>query len=288
MFSRSFKNLTKTANFKTSQSGLRYASTHIITEIHPENDEIGILKMNAPPINALSRPFLAELQSAIQDLEKNEDIRAMILTANKPGIFSAGLDIKEMWRKDEADVRKFWVQLQDTWRTLYASPLLTVAAINGTAPAGGCLLSISCDHRVMGAHPKFQIGLNETKLGLVAPKWFAMPFEGLVGKRRAERYLYLGHLLPVEEALEVGLIDEAVDPRQVFEKATEAAESYLNVPDFARAGTKLHVTRKDNLEWFDKNREYDVELFVNTVTNESVQSSLDMYMAMLQAKSKKA
>jgi len=281
MLSRSFKFLTR----PTTQA-LRAAS-NIITEVHPDNDEIAVLKMNAPPINALSRPFLADLQKAIQDVEKDEDIRALILTSNKPGIFSAGLDIKEMWRRPEEDVRKFWVQLQDTFRTLYASPLLTVAAINGTSPAGGCLLSISCDHRVMGDHPKFQIGLNETKLGLVAPKWFTLPFIDLVGPRRAERYLYLGHLLPVSEALEVGLIDEAVPPQEVLERATEAAESYLNVPDFARAGTKIHVTRKDHLEWFDNNREYDLNMFISVVTDEKVQQALDMYMAMLQAKAKK-
>ena len=284
MLSRSIKSLSKITSLR-AQNSLRFSS-NIITEIHPENDEVAVLKLNAPPVNALSRPFLADLQKSIQDLEKNKDIRAMILTSSNNKIFSAGLDIKEMWRREESEVREFWKQLQDTWLTLYSTRLLTVAGINGTSPAGGCLLAISCDHRVMAQHPKFNIGLNETKLGLVAPKWFAMPFEDLVGKRKAEAYLYKGHLLPVPEALQVGLIDEAVEADQVMEAALEAAESYLNVPDFARAGTKQQITRKDNIDWMKKNRGMDLEVFVATVMDEKVQGALDMYMAMLGAAKK--
>merc|ERR1712173_224207 len=221
------------------------AASSIITDIHPDNDEIAIVKMNAPPINALSRPFLHELEQAIDKLEKDEDIRAMVLTANKPGIFSAGLDIFEMYGKDRDSLGAFWRQLQDTWLKLYQSPLMTVAAINGTSPAGGCLLSISCDYRVMVDHKKFQIGLNETKLGLVAPPWFAKPFVACLGEREAEKALYLGTLYSVAEAKRVGLIDEKIDVKEnIIDAAVEKAEQFLEVPDFARIGTKQNITRK--------------------------------------------
>ena len=181
------RRVLKPSNFNSFS---KRAASSIITDIHPDNDEIAIVKMNAPPINALSRPFLQELEQAIDKLEKDEDIRAMVLTANKPGIFSAGLDIFEMYGKDRESLGAFWTQLQNTWLKLYKSPLMTVAAINGTSPAGGCLLSISCDYRIMADHKKFQIGLNETKLGLVAPPWFAKPFVSCIGEREAEKALY--------------------------------------------------------------------------------------------------
>jgi len=265
----------------------RRAASKIITEIHPENDEVAIVKMNAPPINALSRQFLKELEDSIDALEKDEDVRAMVLTSQNPGIFSAGLDIFEMYGKDKESLGAFWTQLQDTWLKLYKSPLLTVAAINGTSPAGGCLMSISCDHRVMVNHPKFQIGLNETKLGLVAPPWFAKPFIHCIGHREAEKALYKGTLYSVQEALDVGLIDQAVAPTDnITEKAVEIAEGYLDVPDFARIGTKQNITRKDTIEWFDKIREADVEVFQNIVGQKKVQQALGMYVQMLKAKSK--
>jgi len=259
----------------------------IITSIHPENDEVAIVKMNAPPINALSRPFLADLEKAIDDLEKDEDVRAMILTANKPGIFSAGLDIFEMYGKDRESHGKFWTQLQDTWLKLYKTPLMTVAAINGTSPAGGCLMSISCDYRIMNDHKRFQIGLNETKLGLVAPPWFVKPFVSCVGEREAEKALYLGTLYSVADALRVGLIDESCAPdANILDVALERAEQFLEVPDFARIGTKQNITRRETIEWFNTIREDDVKVFQDVVSDEKVQSALGMYVQMLKAKSK--
>ena len=58
------------------------------------------------------------------------------------------------------------------WLSLYMAPLPVIAAINDAAPAGGCLMAMSCDYRIMAQHPKFNIGLNETLLGIVAPTWF--------------------------------------------------------------------------------------------------------------------
>ena len=121
MMRRIFHPLKKCSNLRALSS--------IITEIHPENDEIAVLKMNAPPINALSSNLLKELEESIQTLEQNEDIRGMILTSAKPGIFSAGLNLFELYNNDEESLVKFWTQVQDTWFTLYKSPLATVAAI---------------------------------------------------------------------------------------------------------------------------------------------------------------
>jgi len=271
----------------TVSSFSKRAASSIITEMHPENDEVAIVKMNAPPINALSKSFLAELELAIDTLEKDEDVRAMILTANRPGIFSAGLDIFEMYGKDKESLGEFWTQLQNTWLKLYKTPLMTVAAINGTSPAGGCLLSISCDYRVMADHKKFQIGLNETKLGLVAPPWFVKPYVSCIGEREAEKALYLGTLYSVDDALKIGLIDEKVDLKEnIVDVALERAEQFLEVPDFARIGTKQSITRKDTIEWFDTIREKDVAVFQHIVSDKKVQGALGMYVQMLKAKSK--
>merc|ERR1711976_89868 len=102
---------------------------------------------------------------------------------------------------------------------LYGSRLATIAAINGHSPAGGCLMAISCDHRVM-AEGKFTIGLNETLLGIVAPFWFQDTMVNTVGHRETERALQLGLLYSAEEAKKVGLVDQLVPQEQVMEAAT--------------------------------------------------------------------
>lgn len=75
----------------------------------------------------------------------------------------------EMYKPDVARAKQFWSTLQDVWLKLYGSSFPTAVAINGHSPAGGCLLSLCTEYRVMCKN--FTIGLNETRLGIVAPTW---------------------------------------------------------------------------------------------------------------------
>ena len=144
---------------------------------HPDNPEIAIISLDAKPTNALSKNTLRELENIITKLEteklNNTHIRGLILTSSVPGIFSAGLDIFEFYDKPVEDVEQFYKQVQNTFIKLYSTKLVTIAAINGTSPAGGCLLAIACDYRLMARHPKFQIGLNQVdRIGLCPQKWY--------------------------------------------------------------------------------------------------------------------
>jgi len=257
------------------------------TSIHPENDEIAVVKLSAPPINALSKNMLRSLESTVKSLEQEEDVKGFILTSEKPGIFSAGLDIFSMYGKNREELTEFWTSVQDLWKALYGTPLATVASINGTSPAGGCLLATCCDHRVMVNHPKFNIGLNETKLGLVAPLFFVRAYQNCIGPRLTERHLNLGTLFDVETAQKIGLVDDVVKSAEdCFDKSFERAEEYCEIIDKARSNTKL-LLRSETLEWFEGYREKDLELFLTCVQDPMVQNSLNMYVKMLQAKSKK-
>ena len=86
------------------------------------------------------------------------------------------------------------------------------------------------------------------------------------------------------EAVQVGLIDESAQPGEVFDRATQTAKAYLKVPDFARSASKIQVTRRKHIEWFDGNRGRDLDNFLNLMSDEKVQQSFDMYMAMMQKK----
>lgn len=76
-----------------------------------------------------------------------------------------------MYGRTDDELREYWTHVQDMWLSLYMAPIPMIAAINGAAPAGGCQIAMSCDYRIMAQHPKFNIGLNETLLGIVAPTW---------------------------------------------------------------------------------------------------------------------
>lgn len=112
---------------------------------------------------------------------------------------------------------------------MYTSRLATVAAIEGHSPAGGCLLAMCCDWRVM-ATGKPMIGLNETQLGIVAPPWFKDTFVNTIGHREAEKMLGLGLQVDASKAKSIGLVDEAVPVEEVFPRAEAAMTRWLMIP----------------------------------------------------------
>lgn len=244
------------------------------------NTGVAVIKMQKPPVNSLSLEFLTEFAISMEKLEMDRECRGVILTSSIPNIFSAGLDITEMCGKSPEHTGEFWRSVQEMWLKLYGSSLVTIAAINGASPAGGCLMAMSCDYRIMADHPKYQIGLNETKLGIVAPFWFKDTITNTIGRRAAERSLQLGLLYPAPEALRIGLVDHLVPQDKVMPTALSTMSEWLTIPDHARQITKA-MMRKPTLDRLLTQRESDIQNFVNFVSKDSIQKSLEMYMAML-------
>ncbi|CAG02069.1 unnamed protein product [Tetraodon nigroviridis] len=174
---------------------------------------VALMSMQSPPVNSLSLEFLTELSIAVEKLEMDKSCRGIILTSGQPKVFSAGLDIMEMYGKSPEHCGEFWRAVQEIWLKLYGSNMVVIAAINGSSPAGGCLLSLTCDYRIMADNPRYSIGLNETQLGIVAPFWFRDTMMNTVGHRSTEIALQLGQLYSPAEALETGLVDKLVPER---------------------------------------------------------------------------
>ncbi|MBN3278793.1 ECI1 isomerase, partial [Polyodon spathula] len=197
-----------------------------------------------------------------------------------PKIFSAGLDIMEMYGKSPEHCGEFWKAVQEMWLRLYGSSMITVAAINGSSPAGGCLMALACDYRIMAENPKYSIGLNETQLGIVAPFWFKDTLVNTVGNRAAELSLQLGLLYSAPDALRTGLVDLLVPEDKVLSTASQTMTQWLAIPDHARQITKS-MMRKPTVDRLLASREPDVKNFVSFITKDSIQKSLQVYMERL-------
>ncbi|XP_035694886.1 enoyl-CoA delta isomerase 1, mitochondrial-like [Branchiostoma floridae] len=247
-----------------------------------EKSGIATVRMNNPPVNSLNTALLLSLRSCFEELEKDKSCRALILTSNKPKVFCAGLDILELYQKSPDYVGQFWEKVQDMWLSLYGSRLVTMAAINGHSPAGGCLLSLACDYRIM-AEGNFVIGLNETQLDLVAPFWLRQMMVDAIGYRQAEMALMVGALYPSNKALQLGLVDKLVPIEDVQTVAEEEVKNWLKIPDQARAITKM-ASRKPLLDELRKRKQEDIQTFRDETTRESVQLSIQQYLDKLKAK----
>ncbi|XP_063791049.1 enoyl-CoA delta isomerase 1, mitochondrial [Pseudophryne corroboree] len=261
------------------QSRRPFSNNKILVELD-EASGVAVMKMNNPPVNSLSLEFLTEFSISLEKLELDRGCRGLILTSAFPKIFSAGLDITEMCGKSAEHYSAFWRAVQDMWLKLYGSNMAVIAAINGSSPAGGCLMAVCCDYRIMAEDPKFAIGLNETQLGIVAPIWFRDTMANVVGHRVTEQSLQLGQMYSAPAALKVGLVDQLVPEDKVQSTAAAVMTQWLSVPDHARQLTKS-MMRKPTIDRLLKQRDADISNFVGFIAKDSIQKSLQVYMERL-------
>ncbi|XP_071976284.1 enoyl-CoA delta isomerase 1, mitochondrial isoform X2 [Engystomops pustulosus] len=264
------------------QNQRAFSNGKILVEMD-EATGVAVMKMKNPPVNSLSLDFLTEFSISLEKLEIDRSCRGLILTSAVSKIFSAGLDITEMSGKSNEHYAAFWRAVQEMWLKLYGSNMVTIAAINGSSPAGGCLMALCCDYRIMADNPKFAIGLNETQLGIVAPFWFKDTMINTIGNRATELSLQLGQMYPAPEALKFGLVDKLVPEDKVQSTAAAAMSQWLSVPDHARQLTKS-MMRKPAIDRLVKQREADINNFVSFISKDSIQKSLQIYMDRLKQK----
>jgi len=213
---------------------------------HPSGaDSAGIreLRLARPPVNALN----AELLRALVDAVKAGAGQGAILVTGQPGLFSAGLDVRGMLALDRDGVAAVFVEL---WRVQHAiahSPVPVVFGITGHCPAGGTVMAIHGDYRVM-ARGEFRLGLNEVQVGLFPGGVIHGAFRRLTGGH-ASQLLSRGALIDPETALRVGLVDELCDASQVTTRALAVAREFCALPRDAMLRTRALV-RKDLMELF--------------------------------------
>jgi 3,2-trans-enoyl-CoA isomerase len=207
------------------------------------------LRMARPPANALSPELILALSKALAEAASTDAGASGLVLSGAPGMFSAGLDVPYLLTLDRDGIGAMWSAFYSLLRGIAASPLPVVAAITGHSPAGGAVLALYCDLRVM-AEGEFRIGLNEVRVGLPMPPVILAAMRRLVGPRLAERMCVSGALVPPAEALRIGLIDEVVPPEQVVERAVAMAAELAALPRTAMAETR-RLARADLVAMFD-------------------------------------
>ena len=208
---------------------------------HP-NDVVELALARAP-VNALNPDLCSQLADAVRG--SIADGAGGIVLSGGPKVFSAGLDVPHLLGlgDDRAAVRDAWARFFDAVRAIGESPVPVVAAIAGHAPAGGCVLALCCDYRVMAEGP-FRIGLNETQVGLVAPEGIQHLLRRVVGAYRAERMLIAGEMVDSARAFEIGLVDELAAIDAVGIRALAWLEALLALPRLPMLRTR-EIARAD-------------------------------------------
>jgi enoyl-CoA hydratase/carnithine racemase len=191
------------------------------------NDKIAVLSMNRGKSNAINAEMVTELHQMVRNIENDDSIAGLILTG-KDGFFSAGLDLIELYNYDEETIKKFWIDFLDLITTLVSFKKPMIAAISGHSPAGGCVLALCCDYRIM-AEGKFIIGLNEVPIGIIIPESIFHLYSFWLGQANAYRFLLEGKLMHTQQALSTGLIDEVVNPESILHAAERKMLTYIQL-----------------------------------------------------------
>jgi len=188
--------------------------------------------------NALSTQMIAELQSALDEIEKTHT-RVVILTANGKA-FCAGIDLellqsiaRQTASENQEDSRRIAKMFRKIWS--FSRPI--IAAVNGHALAGGCGIATLCDFTL--AVPEAKFGYTEVKIGFL-PAIVSVFLTRQVGEKRARDLLLTGRLIEATEAKEMGLVNEIVSPENLMNRAHQLAETIL-------AASPSSITRAKHL-----------------------------------------
>ena len=205
------------------------------------------LRLARPPVNAFDPALMRALREALRDAIAGGG--EAIVVSGSPGRFSGGLDVPALLTLDRVGIRDAWTTFFALMRDLAASPVPVAAALTGHSPAGGTVLALFADHRVL-ASGDFLVGLNEVRVGLPVPEVLLRVLAYVVGERQAARLAVGGLLVGPEEALRIGLVDDVVPLAEVVPRALAWAGDLLARPRAAMTATRALV-RQPLIEAFD-------------------------------------
>ena len=243
------------------------------TRAHGDVVEIQLAR---PPVNALDPELCDALRQAVEAAAA-DGAHGIALTGG-PSVFSAGLDVPYLMSlgDDREALMRAWGAFFAAARALVGSPVPIAAGLAGHAPAGGCVLALCCDYRVMARSPDpakpFRIGLNETQVGLVAPEGIQRLLRRVVGPHRAERLLVGGLMPTTDEAFAIGLVDEVASVEDTASRAVAWARALAALPRQPVLDTRA-IARADAIEALDP-RNVELERFVESWYSPDTQAAL--------------
>ena len=160
--------------------------------------------------NAIDEPFTQELLETAKQLGSDPGVRGILLASAHPKLFSPGLDLVTLLEYDRPAMERFMRLFAEAVWALYALPKPVVAAVGGHAVAGGCILALTADYRVL-RRGGVQVGLNEVKVGVPLPWSVALLLRASVPAAALTQVALLGRNFADDDALAVGLADQLAD-----------------------------------------------------------------------------
>jgi enoyl-CoA hydratase/carnithine racemase len=222
-------------------------------------------------VNALNEAAVNEIADCLRNLAADPHTRAVILTGDG-SFFSFGFDIPEFLGYSRESFAKFLQRFTGLYSYLFTYPKPLIAALNGHTIAGGCMLALACDYRIM-VSGKARISLNEISFGSSVFAGSVAMLKFLVGGKNAQAILYDGLMYSAETAAQLGMIDEVSSHESLMNDARELAQR-LAGKDAAAFRSIKKLLRAPVAENMARNEEQSVQEFVSIWYSESTWQNL--------------
>ncbi|HZR12897.1 MAG TPA: enoyl-CoA hydratase-related protein [Acidimicrobiia bacterium] len=226
------------------------------------DDGVALLRIERPPMNALSLALLGELTDAGRALATDPDVKAVVVAGGERA-FAAGFEIGEFGDAERARL------ITDTFRVafdaLVAIPRPVIAAVSGFALGGGLELAMACDLRI--AADNAQVGQPEIQLGLIPGAGGTQRLPRLVGSARAKELVWSGRRVRADEAERIGLVDRVVPADELLDRALEWAASFATGAVVAMGLAKRAIDRGLDLP-LDEALDVEGDAFVEVFSTE--------------------
>ncbi len=201
---------------------------------------IGVITMNAAPVNAYDVPMLLELQKAIHEARQNEHMRALVVKSGLPKFFSAGADIKTLQNSNATEFANLLTVAHETMHLMENTPKIIIAAIAGHALGGGLEMALACDFR-FAMDKKYQVGLVEINLGLNPAMGGTQRLPRIVSRSRALHMIATGETIDAGTATEWGIFDRLIPEADFEDEVMGYASKLASGPTLAQGMAKLSI-----------------------------------------------
>jgi enoyl-CoA hydratase len=189
------------------------------TLILDREDTIAVITLNRPPANAISEALIGELNAALNAVQADDAVRAVVLTGSGERIFCGGADLGSAFAGD--DVEAFIRFGNSVMRKMERFPKPIVAAINGHAMGGGCEIAMACHLRLLKETAR--MGQTESNLGIIPGYGGTQRLPRLIGRTKALEFLLLGAQIPAAECLSLGLVNRLCKEGETLNEARALA-----------------------------------------------------------------
>ena len=238
------------------------------------DEQIAVLTIDRPPLNAIDEQVVTELAAAAAELTADAEIRAVVVRSALEGVFMAGADIHEFERIAEEGIDRALLA-QEVFSRFAEVPQPTIAAINGHALGGGLELALACDFRFAARTEGALIGLPEVRLGLMPGAGGTQRLTWLVGPARATELIMKGIQLSPEQAAADGIVHFLVDPEELEPKARDYAVRLARQAPIALRGIKRAIRASQSSEGLAVEAEAFREVLASTDAQTGVHAFLE-------------